>query len=92
MSSQGSYLCGLDAVDVSGGEGCVGFVDGVGQIDSAGEVFEDESPEAELGGGKGGEADAKVIGQATEEEACKASLAEIAGKAGGGDAVVFGEG
>jgi len=64
----------------------------VGQVDGAGEVFEDEGFEAEAGGGEGGEADAEVVSDAGEEEAGEAAFAKIAGEAGGGDAIVFGEG
>jgi hypothetical protein len=45
-----------------------------------------------LGGGQGGEADAEVVGEAGEEEAGEAPFVEIASEAGGGRAVVFGEG
>ena len=45
-----------------------------------------------MGGGDGGEGDAEVEGDAGEEEAAEVALAEIAGEAGGGRAVVFGEG
>jgi hypothetical protein len=76
----------------------VGGVDGAGapaagwKVDGVGEVFEDEGFEAEAGGREGGEADAEVVGEAGEEETREAALAEIAGEAGGGCAVVFGEG
>ena len=73
-------------------EGAVGGVDGAGESHGAGEVFDDDGFEAEPGGGDGGEADAEVVGEAGEEEAGEVALAEVAGEAGGGGAVVFEEG
>ena len=79
-------------MNAGGGEGGVGGVDGMGEIDSAGEVFDDEGFEAEGCGSEGGEADAEVVGEAGEEEAGEATLAQIAGETGGGTLIVFGEG
>jgi len=76
---------------VGRGEGGVGLLDGAVEVDRAGEVFEDDGLEAELGGGDGGEADAEIVGEAGKEEAGEFALAEVAGEAGG-CAVVFGEG
>ena len=75
-----------------GGEGCVGFGDGVRQVDGAGGVFDDEALEAEGDAVDGGVADAEVVGEAAEEEAMEAALAQVAGEAGRGEVVVFEEG
>ncbi len=81
-----------DAGNVGGGEGGVGFSDAAGQVDGAGEVFEDDGFEAEGFAIEGGEADAKIVGKAGEEEAGEAALAQVAGESGWGGVVVFEEG
>ncbi len=75
-----------------GGEGLVGGFDAVFEGDGAAGVLEDEALEAEGGAVEGGEADAEVVGEAGEEEALEAAVAEVAGEAGGGLVVVFEEG
>ena len=77
---------------LEGCEGCVGFGYGVGEVDGAGGVFDDDGFEAEVFAVDGGVADAEVVGEAAEEEAIEFALAEVAGEAGGGDVVVFEEG
>lgn len=79
-------------MDAGLGEGVVGGFDRPGEIDGAGEVFEDDGFESELGGGEGGEADAEVVGDAGEEQAVQFAFAKVAGEPGGGGAVVFEEG
>ena len=80
----------VDALYASVGEAGVGFFDGAGaveaggEVDGAGEVFEDVAFEAEAGAVDGGEADAEVVGEAAEEEAGEVALAEVAGEAGRG--------
>ena len=74
-----------DSLHVGVGEAGVGFFDRAGaveaggEIDGAGEVFEDVAFEAEGGAVDGGEADAEVVGEAAEEEAGEVALAEVAG-------------
>ncbi len=87
-----SYCGGLDARDVEGGEGGVGFGYAAGEVDGAGGVFDDYDLEAEVLAVDGGEADAEVVGEAAEEEAGEFALAEVSGEAGGGDVIVFEEG
>ncbi len=70
----------------------MGFGDGVGEIDGAGGVFEDDGFEAEGVAVDGGVADAEVVGEAAEEEAGEVVLVEIVGEAGGGEAIIFEEG
>lgn len=43
---EGKHLAGVDAGDVGCGEGGVGFGDGVGEVDRAGGVFDDDGFEA----------------------------------------------
>ena len=73
-------------------ESGVGGIDGAGESDGAGGVFDDQGFEAELLAVNGGEADAEVVGQTAEEKAVEAALAEVAGEAGGRFMVVFEEG
>lgn len=82
----------LDALDACGAEGCVGLGYGVGQVDGAGGVLDDEALEAKRGAVDGGEADTEVVGEAAEEEPLKATLAEVSGETGRGEVVVFEEG
>ena len=60
------------------------LIDRAGQVDGAGEVFDDVALEAEAGGGGGGVSDTEVEGEADEEEAGQGALAEVGGEAGGG--------
>jgi hypothetical protein len=89
---------GVDSLYAGVGEAGVCFFDGAGavvaggEVDGAGEVFEDVAFETEGGAVDGGEADAKVVGEAAEEEASEAALAKVAGEAGGRGVVVFEEG
>jgi hypothetical protein len=85
-------LGGLEAADVVGGQVGVGFGDGVGKVYGAGGVFDDSDVEAEMLAVDGGVADAEVVGEAAEEEALQAALAEVASEAGGGEMVVLEEG
>ena len=82
----------MDAWNVGGGEGGVGFGDGVGEVDRASGVFEDDGFEAEVFAVDGGVADAEVVRYSAEEEAGEATFAEITGEAGGGKVIVFEEG
>ena len=82
----------MNAADVCSGQGCVGFGDAVREVGGAGGVFDDDGFEAEIVAVDGGVADAEVVGEAAEEDAMEAALAEVAGEAGGGEVVVFEEG
>jgi len=82
----------LNAADVCGGKGCIGFGDGVREVDGAAGIFDDDGFEAEVVAVDGGVADAEVVGEATEEEALQVAFAEVAGETGWGDVVVFEEG
>lgn len=75
-----------------GGEGAVGFGDGVGEIYGAAGVFYNCGLKAEGAAVEGGEAHAEVVSEAGEEEAGDAALAEVASEAGGSGVVVFKEG
>ena len=68
----------MDAPDVCVGEGFVGFDYGVGEIDGAGGVFDDDGFEAEFFAVDGGIANTEVVGEAAEEEALQVAFAEIA--------------
>ena len=82
----------MNAGDVCGGQGGVGFGDAVGEVDGAGGVFDDDGFEAEVVAVDGGVADAEVVGEAAEEEALQVAFAEVAGEAGWGEVIVFEEG
>ena len=64
----------------------------LGEVDGASGVFDDDGFEAECFAVDGGVTNAKIVGQAAEEEALQVALAEIASEAGGGGVVVFEEG
>jgi hypothetical protein len=83
---------GEETLDSVFREGEVGGFDGSGEGDGAAGVFEDLAGESEGGAVDGGEADAEVVGEASEEEAGEAAVAEVAGEAGWGAVVVFEEG
>lgn len=86
------YLLGLNRLDACDDECIVGLSDGVGQVDGPGGILEDEALEAESGAVDGGEADAEVVGETTEEEPLEAALAKISGETGRSEMVVFEEG
>ena len=79
----------LNAGDVCGVQGGVGFGDAVGEIDGAGGVFDDDGFEAEVVAVDRGVADTEVVGEAAEEQTGEVALAEVAGEAGWGEVVVF---
>ena len=72
----------MDTLDAGGSEGGIGFSDGVGQIDGAGGVLDDDAFEAKGGAVYRRVADAEVIGEAAEEELLEAAFAEVSGKPG----------
>jgi hypothetical protein len=82
----------VDAGDLVCAQDGVGFGDCVGKVDGAGGVFDDDGFETECFAVDGGVANAKIVGQAAEEEALQVPLAEIASEAGWGGVVVFEEG
>ena len=65
--------------------------DGAREADGAGKVVNDEDLKAQAGGRRGRVADAEVECEAGEEEAGEGAFAEVGGKTGGGDAVIFEE-
>ena len=70
-SDSSQAMSRMDAGDVRSGQSCVGFGDGVGEVDGAGGVFDDDGFEAECFAVDGGVADAEVVGEAAEEEALR---------------------
>ena len=65
--SQDEDGVGVDARDSGRGEGGVGGFDGAGESDGAGGVLDHQGFETELFAIDGGETDAEVISEATEE-------------------------
>ena len=72
-------VSGLTAQDSDCCEGCVGFGDGVGEVDGAGCVFDDDGFEAEVVAVYCGVANAEVVGEADQEETLEVAFAEVAG-------------
>jgi len=84
-------LAAVDERDAGFGEFGLDVVDGAVEIDGAAGVADDNRVEAQAAGVEGRVADTEVVGEAGEKDAGESALVEVAGEAGGGGAVVFGD-
>ena len=91
MQFSGEKACGFGKLHAGGAE--FRFDPGYGtvEVDGTAGVAHDDRRQAQAAGVESRVADAVVVGEPAEEDAREASLAEIAGEAGGGGAVVLKE-
>ena len=88
---RGREVAGRDGRYPERRQSATGVGDGTVHVDAAAGILDHDHAEALLAGVLGGIADAEIVGEAGDEDAVEAALAEIADEAGRGALVVLEE-